>query len=265
MHFTALLIEPPGIDSQLLKLMLAPEKFRVKSAECGQQAWNLILESTPPDLVVIDTDLPLRGNIRIDATQLLKLMRKQPAWEHVPKIILTSENTPRIMRFTQDPSIEAAILKPYDPRRFMQEVYDSQSKLLEKHIQEVNRQHLELGSLLKDVATQAEQQSMAHFRPTLNHLHLAIKRHFAFEEQFMSRYNYPDLIEHKRNHHQLLVRTDTLITQYLKQPESLTVEIIEELRKELFEDLSDDKKYIHFLQELRKSLITTSSQNLASC
>ena len=263
MHFTALLIEPPGIDSQLLKLMLAPEKFRVQSAECGQQAWNLILESAPPDLVIIDTDLPLNGSIRIDAAQLMNLMREQPDWEHVPKILLTSENTPRIMRFTNDPSIEAAILKPYDPRRFMQEVCDSQRKMLQKHIEEVNRQHLELGALLQDAIKQVERQSTAHIGPTLNQLISTIQKHFAFEEQFMSKHSYPDLIEHQKNHRQLLDRADVLITQHLKRQTAMTVDKLEKLRKALFEDLSDDKKYIQFLQELRTSLLATSSQNTA--
>lgn len=244
--------------------MLAPEKFRLKSAECGQQAWYLILDSTPPDLVIIDTDLPLNGNIRIDATQLMNLMRKQPAWEYVPKILLTSENTSRIMRYAKDPSIEAAILKPYDPRRFMQEVCGSQRKMLDKHIQEVNRQHLELGAILQDAVKQVEQKNTSHIKPTLNQLIAAIKKHFAFEEQFMSRHNYPNLIEHVRNHRQLLDRTDALISQYLKQRESITLGKLEDLRRALFEDLSDDKKYIEFLQELRTSLLATSSQNLVS-
>jgi hemerythrin-like metal-binding protein len=241
--------------------MLAPEKFRVLSAECGQEAWNLILESEVPDLVVIDTDLPLNGSIRIDATQLLALMHGRPVWRQIPKIILTSEKSPRVLRLAKDSSIKAVILKPYDPRRFMQEVYNSLSKLLDEHISEVNKQHLELGSLLQEAIRQIEQSSTAGVRQILNLLPSAIEKHFAFEEAFMARHNYPDSLEHNRNHRQLIDRANWLTQQCLQQQSEVNVSEIENLRQELFEDVNDDKRYIAFLHDLRTSLITTSSQN----
>ncbi|MET0005984.1 MAG: response regulator [Candidatus Thiodiazotropha sp.] len=100
MHFTTLLIEPPGIDSQLINLMLAPEKFLVNKAECGPKAWNLIIESDPPDLVIVDTDLPLNGNVRIGASQLMELMSRRSGWRKIPKLVLTSDSSSSIFQQT---------------------------------------------------------------------------------------------------------------------------------------------------------------------
>ena len=254
MHFTTLLIEPPGIDSQLLQVMLAPEKFRVDSVECGSDAWNLIIRNDPPDLVIIDTDLPLSGRIRIGATQLLELMSTQPRWQQIPRLVLTSDDSSDILRHIKDPHICAAILKPYDPIRFMQEVFNCLSRYLQRHIEEVNRQHLQLGTQVKRVAATCRLQTAHDINGSLRAIPAAMEKHFEFEEAFMSRHNYPDFMAHYQGHLQIRTKVNALIEETCAGEPSRFAEKIEQLGKNILDGVDDDKRYIDFLYGLIDSL-----------
>ena len=255
MHFTTLLIEPPGIDSQLLQLMLAPEKFQVETAECGPDAWNLILKNEPPDLLIIDTDLPLNGTLRIGAGQLLQLMADQPAWRDTPKLMLTSDHRASVLQHAKEAGISAVILKPYDPRRFMQEVCNSLSRQLEAHIKAINSQHLELGRQLMALSQSCKhgkrQKAEARSRLFLQ----ALDKHFAFEEAFMSRHQYPDALAHHRGHRDLMNNTENVFSDMFSNDSTLDAGRLEQLRRELFVGVDDDKRYIDFLHDLIDSLL----------
>ncbi|MBT3059607.1 MAG: hypothetical protein KME44_12400 [Candidatus Thiodiazotropha sp. (ex Lucina pensylvanica)] len=263
MHFTTLLIEPPGTDSQLINLMLAPEKFHVKTAECGPAAWNLILENDPPDLVIIDTDLPLAGNVRIGAAQLLDLMSERLRWRNAPKLMLTSDDSAAIFQQSNKKSVCAAILKPYDPRRFIHEVYCCIRKQLDAHIKEVNRQHIELGTEIKSVAKLYNQNAIkGRLKEILN----SLERHFEFEEEFMLQHYYPDLKAHQKGHRRLFDNAKELIDELCRSDQVITGAIIDQIIDNVFDGVDDDKKYIAFLYDLLESLtshITTG--NTAVC
>ncbi|ODB85297.1 hypothetical protein A3195_17005 [Candidatus Thiodiazotropha endoloripes] len=255
MHFSILLIEPPGIDSQLLQLMLAPEKFRVRTSECGLKAWNAILTDDVPDLVVMDADLPQQGEIQITAVQLLEMMNNQAKWCNVPKVILASNSNSSILKISSISSVNAIILKPYDPRRFMQEIYKSLTQHIESHITEVNRQHVQLGAAFQELIKLSEQQNANDLARAFTQLSHAIEKHFDFEEHFMARHNYPDFIDHHDNHKLLLTMVDKMKAEMAQPEKSITTQRIEKLRTDLFEDVNDDKKYIKFLSNLRSSLV----------
>jgi hemerythrin-like metal-binding protein len=263
MHFSVLLIEPPGIDSQLLQVMLAAEKFHVEIAECGLDAWNLILQKTPPDLVVVDADMPFDSNIRIGIPQLLKLLHNRPAWQQIPKLILTSDRNPNFLKNAKKRGVDAVILKPYDPRRFMREVFNCLAKQLHNHINEINRQHLELGTLLMNATKSVQQRGDSGIERLLKQLSASIENHFLFEEQFMESHSYPNYFEHHKNHQLLLNKAATLITEQLGEINCISIDVVRQLREELFDDINDDKRYIEFLNELLKSLVIVPSNKKA--
>lgn len=255
-HFSILLIEPPGIDSQLINLMLAPENFHVSSAECGTEAWNLIQESDPPDLVVIDIDLPVSGQIRIGGNQLLQLLGKKSGWRDVPKMILTSSQNSSIPKQLPVSQIEAIILKPYDPRRFMDEIYGSLSKHLDSHIQEINRQHIHLASLIQELATLSSKASDRYtIHQKLKEFLEFTSHHFAFEENFMYQHNYPDFAIHHQNHNQLLTETNTLVSEIVSGSQPIHPKTVGLLKRDFFDDVSDDERYITFLKKVRTDLM----------
>ncbi|MCG8044611.1 MAG: hypothetical protein N0C89_03425 [Candidatus Thiodiazotropha endolucinida] len=255
MHFTTLLIEPPGIDSQLINLMLAPEKFLVNKAECGPKAWNLIIESDPPDLVIVDTDLPLNGNVRIGASQLMELMSRRSGWRKIPKLVLTSDSSSSIFQQTTKKNVCAAILKPYDPRRFIQEVFNCISKRLDAHIKEINRQHIQLGTQIKNITNMLNQGDTINLKNRLGTILAEIEDHFAFEEQYMSQHFYPDFVEHQKGHKQVLTNAAKLIDEICTSSPMIANQKIKQLSTDVF-DVTDDKKYIGFLYGLLESLTT---------
>ncbi|RLW60893.1 MAG: hypothetical protein B6D75_04250 [gamma proteobacterium symbiont of Stewartia floridana] len=255
MHFSTLLIEPPGIDSQLLQLMLGPEKFRVRTSECGLKAWNTILTEDVPDLVVMDADLPQQGELQITAVQLLEMMNNQAQWSNIPKIILASNSNPSILKISSVASVNAIILKPYDPRRFIQEVYTSLKQHIESHIAEVNRQHIQLGTAFQELIQLSDQSRFNDLKSFFTQLSHMIEKHFDFEEHFMARHNYPDFIDHHDNHKKLLTMVESMKVEMAKSDKAITAERIVKLRTDLFEDVNDDKQYIKFLSSLRSSLV----------
>ncbi|MCU7844521.1 MAG: response regulator [Candidatus Thiodiazotropha sp. (ex Monitilora ramsayi)] len=256
-HFSTLLIEPPGIDSELLKLMLAPEKFQVKSAECGTEAWNLIQETEPPDLVVIDIDLPHIGEIRIGGTQLLQLLGKKDGWCDTPKIVLTSAPNASIPKQLPISQIAAIILKPYDPMRLMNEVNDCIARQMDLHVEEINRQHIQLAGLLRELLNSSKNNSaITSFNKQLKHFLSFTESHFAFEENFMCRHNYPDFSMHHQNHNALLMKIKSMIDKVMNDDSSNHLEMLDSLKQELFSDVNDDKSYITFLQDMRMQLMT---------
>lgn len=255
-HFSTLLIEPPGIDSELLKLMLAPEKFLVKSAECGTEAWNIIQETEPPDLIVIDIDLPHIGEIRIGGTQLLQLLGKKDGWCDTPKIVLTSAQNASIPKQLPVSQIAAIILKPYDPMRLMSEVNDCIAKQMELHIEEINRQHIQLASLLRELLNSSTHNSnKVSFNKQLKHFLSFTESHFAFEENFMCRHNYPDFNTHHQNHNALLLKIRSMINKVVNGDISNHQETLDTLKQEFFSDVNDDKSYITFLHDVRTKLM----------
>ncbi|MCG7872357.1 MAG: response regulator [Candidatus Thiodiazotropha lotti] len=255
MHFSILLIEPPGIDSQLLQLMLTPEKFRVRTSECGLKAWNTILTDDVPDLVVMDADLPQQGEIQITAVQLLEMMNNQAQWCNIPKVILASNSNTSILKISSVTSVNAIILKPYDPRRFIQEVYKSLTQHIESHIAEVNRQHIQLGTAFQELIKLSEIGNTNDLKRNFTQLSHTIEKHFDFEEHFMARHNYPDFIDHHENHKQLLTIVENMKVEMAQSGKSITTKRIVKLRSDLFEDVNDDKQYIKFLTNLRTSLV----------
>ncbi|MCG8013819.1 MAG: hypothetical protein JAY64_19275 [Candidatus Thiodiazotropha weberae] len=235
--------------------MLTPEKFRVRTSECGLKAWNTILTDDVPDLVVMDADLPQQGEIQITAVQLLEMMNNQAQWCSIPKVILASNSNTSILKISSVTSVNAIILKPYDPRRFIQEVYKSLTQHIESHIAEVNRQHIQLGTAFQELIKLSEIGNTNDLKRNFTQLSHTIEKHFDFEEHFMARHNYPDFIDHHENHKQLLTIVENMKVEMAQSGKSITTKRIVKLRSDLFEDVNDDKQYIKFLTNLRTSLV----------
>lgn len=254
-HFSTLLIEPPGIDSELLKVMLAPEKFRVTALECGAEAWNLIQESDPPDLVVMDIDLPIKGAIRIGASQLLQLMCHKPEWRDIPKIIFTSNPDADMLRLLPSKQIKALIVRPYDPRRFMGEVFSGLNCRLDQHIHEINQAHIVMARMLRDLIMTAEVSlNRSAIYPKLAAFVDYVEHHFALEEQFMSGHLYQDLENHHQSHDKMLNRANSLLHDIQSGDVETRAGDFHSLRQVILKDVDLDRDYISFLRSIRDEL-----------
>lgn len=73
---------------ELLEQHSAPYKLRVLAAPDGRSALELI-QQTPPDLIISDVVMP-----KMDGLELLTRVRRNPAWFHIPVILLSASGVP---------------------------------------------------------------------------------------------------------------------------------------------------------------------------
>ena len=83
---SALVVEDDDIVARLLQFILKGEGYAVQRVADGLGARGLIGHAVPPDLVTLDFLLP-------DATgiDVLKVMRANAEWQHVPVLLLSAE------------------------------------------------------------------------------------------------------------------------------------------------------------------------------
>ena len=70
----------------LYRKLLALEKYEVIEAEDSQGAAHLLVDEKDVQLVLLDINMPL-----MDGLKLLNIVRKDPAYCHIPVIIVTTE------------------------------------------------------------------------------------------------------------------------------------------------------------------------------
>lgn len=85
---TILLIEDDISTVSLLEYLFTRRGFHVQIARDGKEAQTLIQSSkNPPELVLMDLMLPY-----VNGYELLQIIRKLPAWEHVPVLVLSGKS-----------------------------------------------------------------------------------------------------------------------------------------------------------------------------
>jgi len=110
-HRARLLVVEDDIDiSSLLLYTLDNARFDTVAAPDCKTAWEILLEK-PPELVVLDWMLPDTSGI-----ELLQRIRREPALESVPVIMLTarSEESDRVRGL--ESGADDYIVKPFSPR-----------------------------------------------------------------------------------------------------------------------------------------------------
>lgn len=73
-----------NVDSRLLVSLLLHDRYEVEQYETG---WDALaaFEAGLPALLLLDVSLP-----QIDALDMLRRIRREPKWQHLPVIALTS-------------------------------------------------------------------------------------------------------------------------------------------------------------------------------
>jgi two-component system phosphate regulon response regulator PhoB len=110
-HRARLLVVEDDLDiSSLLQYTLSNAHFDTIAAHDCKTAWEILLEK-PPELVVLDWMLPDMSGI-----ELLQRIRREPALENVPVIMLTarSEECDRVRGL--ESGADDYIVKPFSPR-----------------------------------------------------------------------------------------------------------------------------------------------------
>ena len=110
-----LLVEDSPTTLLALRKILERWEYRVITAEDGRDAWAQ-LQKTKPDLVVSDIDMP-----RLNGIELVKLMRNDIVYMHIPVILITG-NTSYHLEAGREAGVNGLLSKPFEDRALVDQV-----------------------------------------------------------------------------------------------------------------------------------------------
>jgi len=85
-----LYVDDDLINRKLLEHMLGknPNIYETLEAKDGQEALEVLNKNRDVDFVLLDIIMP-----RLDGIEMLKVMRKDPRFEHIPVVVLSTDDT----------------------------------------------------------------------------------------------------------------------------------------------------------------------------
>jgi len=101
--------EDSPVQLETLKYVLEKNGHRVRSGTNGKQALDLI-QSAPPDLVISDVIMPVMNGF-----ELSREIRKNPAYDHIPVILLTSLTDTQDVALALESGADSFLTKPFNP------------------------------------------------------------------------------------------------------------------------------------------------------
>lgn len=94
----------------VLQFLLQRAGYRVALATDGRAAQTFIESQPPPAAALLDLMLPF-----MDGIQLTALARAQPAWRHVPVLMLTAKTREEDMARAMAAGANGYVQKPFQP------------------------------------------------------------------------------------------------------------------------------------------------------
>ena len=102
---SALVVDDSALVRKVVAKLLANQGLRVETAESGEAAFRMILESS---FDVVITDVIMGA---LSGMQLCRLIRSTPELEHIPVILLTAAYDPRSRFWGTHAGADATIAK----------------------------------------------------------------------------------------------------------------------------------------------------------
>jgi hemerythrin len=122
---------------------------------------------------------------------------------------------------------------------------------LSVNIAEIDAQHMRLVEMLNELyENMTNEHRTAVLGKVLTGMVEYAKTHFATEERYMTKYDFPGYAEHKAEHEDFLAKADDLLDRYANDPTLLSVETGRFLREWLDQHITGtDKLYGPFLND----------------
>jgi len=117
-----LLVEDEQILRENIAQFLELKKFKVTQAKNGLEA-DFLLKRANPDIIICDISMPFMNGI-----QLLKLVRKNDQYNHIPFIFLTAKAEKEDLRSGMISGADDYIIKPFT----FDELFNSIQKRIER-------------------------------------------------------------------------------------------------------------------------------------
>ncbi|MBM4437099.1 MAG: response regulator [Actinobacteria bacterium] len=100
--------DEPGV-AEILQVNLVASGHAVRTVGDGQAALAL-LDAPPPDLLLLDLNLPCVSGFRF-----MDVMRRTPGWEDVPVVVVTAFNFEEAVDVVRG-GVDEFVTKPFDVR-----------------------------------------------------------------------------------------------------------------------------------------------------
>lgn len=109
-----LTVDDSNTMRQMVIAMLAATQFKVMEAKDGQEALE-VASTTQFDLIISDINMP-----NLDGIELVKALRKLPAYKFIPILMLTTENAEPMKEQSKAAGATGWINKPFNPDQLLQ-------------------------------------------------------------------------------------------------------------------------------------------------
>ncbi len=118
-------------------------------------------------------------------------------------------------------------------------------------ISTIDEEHKQLiGIINKAIAARQHIDNSKEITEILNEMTNYAQTHFALEEAYMVRFNYPDYEHHRKEHQGFSIETMAFLDSASKGDSKLVCEILEHLKKWLVHHVQGtDRKYVHCFKE----------------
>jgi CheY-like chemotaxis protein len=77
--------EPDQVFTVQKSIEASSDEFEVFSATSGEQSIEFLQKHEPPDLILLDIMMP-----QMDGIEVIKKIRENPVWSHIPVVFLTA-------------------------------------------------------------------------------------------------------------------------------------------------------------------------------
>jgi two-component system chemotaxis response regulator CheY len=106
----ALVIDDDPAILLMITSILNELGYQVTTADDGQQGLQYLTESSPPDVVLVDWNMPVMNGL-----EFVKSVRSQSQYNNLPIIMVTTELEMSQVALTMDAGVSEYIMKPFAP------------------------------------------------------------------------------------------------------------------------------------------------------
>ena len=114
--YTILAVDDSAPMRQLISFTLRGAGYKVIEALDGKDAVNK-MEESKVDLIITDLNMP-----NMDGMELLRYLRSQDSFSHIPVVILTTESQASTIVTAKKMGISGWIIKPFEPMKLTETV-----------------------------------------------------------------------------------------------------------------------------------------------
>jgi len=113
-----LIVDDSKAMRSILKRILESVNYEAFEAEDAEMALDLLYEHDGKfDLILLDWNMP-----GITGYELLKLIRKNPQWQHIKIMMVTSENQQESVIEALKTGADEYLMKPFDHKMLMTKI-----------------------------------------------------------------------------------------------------------------------------------------------